>query len=230
MTEPCTIVFITAGTSPARTEYAVRTIESVRQNLRYPELCWFVADDGSAKEHLDQVMGSLSGCDIAGVWSEHDSYGRSANEGIIASRERGQLLFFLEDDWELREPLDIWPYAALLMENKDTGMVRMGYLSDNLTATTFGHRGQLYWRLDNENPYAFAGHPSLRHIRFHDICGGYPEHLQPGETELGMAWLWKSTPQARPEIVWPALLGQHGPFGHIGTEQSYTWNGGHALK
>lgn len=229
MSEPCTIILITAGTREERTEYAVRTIASVRENLRYPSLSWFVADDGSPKEHLDAVVGALSGADIAGVWSEHDSYGRSCNEGISKARERGSLMLFLEDDWELKEPLDLWPYAALLMEESRIGMVRMGYLSDNLIGRTFGHRGQLYWELDNDNPYAFAGHPSIRHMRFHDLCGDYPERLQPGETELGMAWRWRSTVENRPGIVWPSLLGQYGPFGHIGTYQSYVWNGGQSL-
>lgn len=229
MSEPCTIILITAGTSPERTEYALRTIRSVRDNLRYPNLAWFVADDGSEGSHVDQVVGALSGADVIGVYSERDSYGKSCNAGICAARGFGNLMLFLEDDWELYHPLDIWPFAAALMEDDSIGMVRMGYLNAGVKGETFGNRGQLYWRLDDESPYIFTGHPSLRHMRFHDHAGDYTERLQPGETELSMAWKYKASARPKPSIVWPCMLGQSGSFGHIGSVQSYVWNGGHKL-
>lgn len=229
MSEPITIILITAGSSRERTEYALRTVASVRENLRYPDIKWFVADDGSPEEHLSRVVGSIPSDDLLGVWSERDSYGRSCNEGIRAGRERGRLLFFLEDDWELTRPFDIWPYAALLMEKETVGMVRMGYLNEGIWGRTMGHRGQLYWELSDESPYIFTGHPALRHTRFHDHAGPYIERLQPGETELAMAWSYKSSPEGKPSIVWPCLLEMNGPFAHIGAVQSYTWNGGERL-
>lgn len=226
MSEPITIVLLTYE----RTEYALRTIESVRSHLQYPDLKWFIADDGSSEDHLSQVVGSIPSDDLVGVYSQRHSYGRSANEGIRAARERGRLVFFLEDDWELVQPLDIWPYAATLMEDDSIGMVRMGYLNAGIKGETVGHRGMLYWELNDESPYIFAGHPSLRHIRFHDHAGNYTESLQPGETELAMAWKYKTSPDPKPSIVWPCLLGQSGPFAHIGTVQSYVWNGGKILN
>lgn len=225
MTEPCTIILLTYE----RTEYALRTVSSVRENLRYPSLAWFVADDGSSPNHVEAITSRLSGADLLGVWSQRDSYGRSANEGIRTARERGSLLFFLEDDWELSQPFDLWPYAVLLMERESVGMVRMGYLNEGVFGKTMGYQGQLYWELEDETPYIFTGHPSLRHVRFHDHAGGYIEKLQPGETELAMAWSYKQSPKPKPSIVWPCLLGQDGPFSHIGAVQSYTWNGGHQL-
>lgn len=229
MSEPVTVIFITAGTTPERTDYAVRTITSVRENLRYPDLRWFVADDGSSDEHLAAVVGSIPAYNLAGVSSERNSYGGSCNRGIAKSRELGRLMFFLEDDWELYKPLDLWGYAATLMERDNVGMIRMGYLNEGVSGKTVGHRGILYWELKDDSPYIFAGHPSLRHIRFHDHAGDYPEKLQPGETELGMAWRYKTSPDPRPSILWPCDLGQSSPFGHIGSVQSYIWNGGVSL-
>jgi len=230
MSEPITIILITYASSKERTSYAIKTIDSVLDNIRYPNLAWFVADDGSSAEHVSEVTTRLSDHNLIGVWSQRDSYGRSANEGIAAARTQGQLAFFLEDDWELNHPLDLWPYAALLMEDESVGMIRMGYLNEGVKGKTFGHRGQLYWRLDDESPYIFAGHPSLRHLRFHDHAGVYTERLQPGETELAMAWKYKASPDPKPSIMWPCMLGQNGPFAHIGTVQSYIWNGGHSLS
>lgn len=225
MSEPVTIIFITAGVCAERTDYAVRTIKSVKNYLRYPDLNWFIADDGSDPYHIDSVLDAISGCKFAGLWSHKDSYGRSCNAGIDKSREIGRLLFFLEDDWELTRELDLQDYASLLMDNDSVGMIRMGYLNEGVRGDTFGHHSQLYWRLNTESPYIFTGHPSLRHIRFHDHAGDYSEKLQPGETELAMAWKYKASPEPKPSIVWPCQMGQNGFFGHIGAVQSYTWNG-----
>ncbi len=226
MSEPITIILLTYE----RTEYALRTVKSVLSNIRYPNINWFIADDGSCSDHVNQVVESLSGHNIIGTWSQRDSYGRSANEGIAAARAQGQLAFFLEDDWELTQELDLWPYAATLMEDESVGMIRMGYLNEGVQGKTFGHRGQLYWKLDDSSPYIFAGHPSLRHLRFHDHAGDYTEKLQPGETELAMAWKYKASSDPKPSIVWPCMFGQNGLFAHIGSVQSYVWNGGYRLE
>jgi len=229
MTEPINVIFITAGASAERTDYAVRTIESCKRYLRYPNLHWFIADDGSDLYHIDSVVNALDGCNISGIWSTKNSYGRSCNAGIEKTREIGSLMFFLEDDWELTRELDLWTYAAALMENDTLGMIRMGYLNEGVKGETFGHRDQLYWRLDGESPYIFTGHPSLRHMRFHNHAGGYVEMLQPGETELAMAWKYKMSPDPKPSILWPCQMGQNGWFAHIGSVQSYVWTNGGVL-
>ena len=230
MTNPITIILITAGTTPERTEYAVRTIRAAKRYLVYnPGLQWFIADDGSKPDHIDAIRNEISDCYAVGLWSEHNSYGRSCNEAIHKTRECGELMFFLEDDWELLYPLDLWPYADLLHEDTSVGMVRLGYLNAGVKGETFGHLGSLYWRLSCESPYIFTGHPSLRHMRFHDHAGEYTERLQPGETELAMAWKYKTSPDPRPSIVWPCMMGQNGYFAHIGSVQSYAWNGNGVL-
>lgn len=227
MTEPITIILLTY----ARTDYAVKTIESACRNLIYPDLRWYIADDGSSPEHVQRLERALdeSGGTLVGTYSKRNSYGASANTGITAASYHGKLMLFLEDDWELTRPLDLWPYASLLMEDESVGMVRMGYLNLGIGGKLIGHRGRLYWQLDDtegrlRSAYAFTGHPSLRHQRFHDMWGLYPEGLQPGHTEIGMANLYQDS-YTGPFIVWPAELGQWGPWGHIGAVQSYDWNG-----
>lgn len=227
MSEPITIVFLTYE----RTEYALRTIDAAIKHLKYPDLAWFIADDGSSESHVSMIYDKLvkSGQTVSGVWSKRDSYGKSANQGIFAAHKRGRLMFFLEDDWELTQDLDLWQYADLLMQDESIGMVRLGYLNTPIKGETFGYNGHIYWLLDDDSPYIFAGHPSLRHERFHDHAGLYTEGVQPGETELAMAWSYKQSGYPKPGIVWPCELGQHGIFAHIGAQQSYIWNGGERL-
>lgn len=230
MTEKLTIVLLTYQ----RTEYAVRTIESVTKNLRYPNYQWYVADDGSNPEHFDTVMRLLEhlGAPICGSHSQSISYGAGANRGVRKGWPDGELTMMLEDDWELTELLDVWVYAALLMERPDVGMVRMGYLNSGVGGLTMGHTGTLYWALDdthssNYSSFAFAGHPAIIHKRFFDHYGMYPERWQPGETELKMCWQVAGV--NGPKVVWPAHFGERGPWGHIGAQQSYEWNGGARL-
>lgn len=211
------VIFLTY----ARTEYAVRSIRAAIRYLRGPEMRWYVADDGSEPAHLAAVTSELSGQLSAGWHSERMGYGASANKAWHIAHEFGDLSLFLEDDWELERELDLTPYAQLLECRPDIGMVRLGYLNLHMRGDVFGENGRLYWLLDRTaDPYVFTGHPSLRHRRFREDYGAYPEGLNPGATELGYALQYRNGKGS--EIVWPASMGEWGCFAHIGTQKSYS--------
>lgn len=218
MMPPVLIILLTYK----RTEYALRTIASAIQHLRYPALHWYIADDGSEIEHLAAVDNALR---RENVYGKHTlpggTYGANANIAWSKSIDLTPLTLWLEDDWELRETVDLMPFASLLMERNDIGMVRLGYLNLGMRGVTFGHSGHLYWELDRDSPdaYVFTGHPSLRHWRFRDAYGEYTPGRLPGETELDMAWSFRT--KQGPGIVWPGEWPVNGHFGHIGQVQSY---------
>ena len=219
--EPIVIILLTYN----RTEYALRTIAAARARLRYPDLSWYVADGGSTDEHKAAIKAALEGAPVIGAHStEHDqtSYGRDANIAMDVAYQHTRLVFVLEDDWELGGELDLRPFADMLLNVEDEGMVRLGYLQEGMAGETWGWGGHLYWKLKRDSPsaYVFTGHPSLRHVRFREAYGAYPPGLRPGETELAMAWQFREG--AGPGIVFPVELGSYGPFGHIGAIQSYT--------
>ena len=223
MAEPIVIVLQTWE----RTDVAMRTIVAARRFLRYGgSLSWYVADDGSKPEHLRACLDTLMGANLAGWHSQRRGYGGNSNAAWLAADQIGALTFFLEDDWELREPLDLYPYAALLMEREEIGMVRLGNLNLDVRGRTWGHDGRLYWTLDHE-PHlegtpVFTGHPSLRHRRYREAYGRYPEGLTPGETELAYAYQFRIGPHSGPGIVWPADYPANGLFSHIGTVKTET--------
>lgn len=228
MSEPLTVVLLTYE----RTDYTLRTIHAAGKFLQYPDWGWYVADDGSSDSHHIFTLNSCEATDrpLIGQHNEKLSYGRGANAALRMAFSTGALVLMLEDDWELTQPLDIWKWAALLMERPDIGMVRMGYLNNGVAGNVIGHGGSLYWVLDDteskhHSSFAFAGHPALIHRRFFDSYGLYPERWQPGDTELRMCWQIASQ-FGGPAIVWPAELGAMGPWAHIGGQQSYVWNGG----
>lgn len=223
MAEPIVIVFQTFE----RTDYAVQTIAAARKYLKYPDLRWYIADDSRNTTHGQTVREALGGDRVIG--GHHlpgASYGGNANAAWDAADRVGALAFFLEDDWELTAPLDLYPYAALLMERPEVGMVRLGVLNLDIHGRTWGHNGRLYWTLDHvphiEGTPVFTGHPSLRHRRYREAYGSYPEGLGPGDTELAYAWQYRIGTADGPAIVWPADYPPMGFFGHIGEIKTET--------
>lgn len=220
--EPITVILQTFK----RTDCALRTIAAARRNLIYGgDLRWYVADDGSPPEHVAAVLEAVGG-DLLHYHSARRGYGANANVAWDAVNQVSALTFWLEDDWELRKPLDLYAYACLLMETHEVGMVRLGALNLDMRGRSWAHGGLVYWKLDRE-PHiegtpVFTGHPSLRHRRYREVYGPYPEGLAPGDTELAYAYQFRWAPQDAPAIVWPADYPPQGYFGHIGSIKTET--------
>jgi hypothetical protein len=218
MAEPIVVILQTFK----RTDVALRTIAAAREFLRYDDLRWYVADDGSPSSHLDAVLNAVG--PLTGFHSERRGYGANANAAWDAASDIGALTFWLEDDWALTRPLDLYAYAALLMEREDIGMVRLGYLNTGIRGQSIAHNGALYWSLEHQPiedwQIVFTGHPSLRHTRYRAAYGDYPTGLVPGDTELMYAYQYRT--QSGPAIVWPADYPPGGMFGHIGAIKTET--------
>lgn len=203
-------------TTYVRTDCAVRTVDAVKRNLRWPDIQWWISDDGSPAGHVDQLVETING-PYTLYNSERKGVGHGMNTCLRAIFSQGTLVLVLEDDWELTNPFDPTPYVRLLEDHLDYGMVRLGYLSGNLSGITESVENRILWRLKhNGETYRFAGHPSLRHKRFHESYGYYPEDRSPGLTELAMCHNVNAI--SGPHIVYPAECGQWGIFGHIGAE------------
>lgn len=209
-----------------RTEYAIKTITAAVQHLAYPDLRWYVADDGSEGEHYLTVCNTL---DQLGhkPYASHSiklGYGGNANAAWTAAMNVSPLTLWLEDDWVLSKELDLRPFAKVLIDYTTVGMIRLGHLNQYMRGTCLGYDDRLYWRLDREagdgaSP-VFTGHPSLRHTRYVRDYGFYPAGLNPGDTELSYAYNFRTSIHG-PDILWPAEAGQWGWFGHIGEVKSY---------
>jgi len=209
-----------------RTETALATIAAARQYLRYAgDLAWYVADDGSPRDHVDALLTALDDQIVIGSHRERRGYGANANAAWGAADAISPLTFWLEDDWELRAPFDLTSYAQAL-DDPEIGMVRLGYLNRGIVGSTVAAANRLYWRLYHEpaerNELVFTGHPSLRHTRYRDAYGWYPDNLGPGDTELAYAYRYRTRNTGAPWVVWPASLPEWGPFAHIGTVKTET--------
>ena len=214
--EPITIILQTYR----RTDYALRTITAARELLHYDgPLRWYVADDGSPLNHLWSLFDVLP---EAGHHSLRRGYGGNANAAWDAAQS--ELTFFLEDDFELTQPLDLTPHAYALMDAPELGMVRLGYINGAMLEPPATFAGRRYHTIPRDWPdtsfYAFTGHPSLRHSRYRAAYGDYPEGLGPGDTELAYAYQYRVG--SGPLIVWPEGYSEGGAFAHIGAIKTET--------
>lgn len=207
-------------TTYKRQKLALRTIKGVKDFAQYSDgFKWILCDDGSGDDYLNPLL-ELVGSDLAGVVEgNRHGVGYMMNRAIEQVKTiGGQLMLFLEDDWELRETVPFDIDASVLLDESTTGMIRYGYLSPGLQATLVPYKNQLYWRADNNGyQYRFTGHPSLRHIRFHQSYGLYAEGITPGQTELDFCAKVNAGRVYDPCVLIPAYR-PYGVFHHIGSE------------
>lgn len=219
-------------TTYARTDYATATIDGILTNALYENkpaagnagVVWFVVDDGSDTAHLDAVRQRLDGQNVAYFHSQRRGYGANVNDAWLRSWELSSVHLLIEDDWQLRTPLDLTPYVRLLEYQTHMGMVRLGHMPVGLSLESKGHDGRMYLKVLPATQYYFSGNPHLKHRRFAEQYGWYPEGLNPGETELSYDWQCREKTMKRkdlPEIWWPLEIGDRHLFGHIGAEKSY---------
>lgn len=215
------IIFLTYQ----RTGYAQRTIKTTINNLRYDgRILWYMADDGSGGDHVDRLVHTIRN-NGGNLLAWHDAvptgkgYGRNANVAWERLSHETAVTLWLEDDWELSQPLDVTPYVRLLEENGDVGMVRLGHMPINLDLRSVGYDGRMYLHVRKSQQYAYSGNPHLKHVRFNEVYGGLPTGMNPGETEVAYDHHVRFT--AGPQIWWPLAIGDRFIWSHIGAEQSY---------
>ena len=206
-----------------RTPLALETIRSVKERVIYPNIGFHIADDGSNGSHVASLLSEIGASYSVEVTNaKRKGVGTNMNLGMEASLKRSNFILWLEDDWAIEkgQTLDLQPCVELLLEEKDIGMVRLATLPGSIEANSMKAVGKVWWRLKKgSDPYVMNGQASLRHVRFCNAYGLYPEGFTPGKTELMMCHHFDIT--KGPDIVWPAWLSTGQTFKHLGDSQSY---------
>lgn len=214
----------------ARTEYAVRTLRSTLDHIKYADqISVHIADDGSKPEHRSELYDLAGGyARVQGVSvsnSERGGYGRNYNLATQAVHGFADYVLMLEDDWQLLRALDLDLLVAALDAGVGIDAIRLGYLS--FTQALIGQvvnvppSDEKYLLLagDSLEPHVFAGHPRLEKVSYQKRVGPWPEGLLPGQTEFAVA----HNIEARMGVAWPMdFMHSRGDlFAHIGTTRSY---------
>lgn len=194
-----------------------QTIEALVSRLSYDGLLrLIVADDGSTDEthaiataHADLVV------------TDRGGMGRNTNAGLRFALERADLVFQLQDDMLLLQPLDLTPHAEWLLSHPGDGYIRLwGVAGHKYTATL----DQRYWRIDwhSDDLYIASDRPHLKHRRFHDAVGFYPEGLTTAATEE--AWCHQAKDAGKrgaPFVLVPHGYDTEHNFEHIGWHERW---------
>jgi hypothetical protein len=200
-----------------RTEYALAAIRALKERLAQP-VGWFVVDDGSDDIHMEAICDELSDA-LIGFHSQRIGYGALANIAWRETIKHDPITLWLEDDWVLDRAFDPAHYINLLNTNSEIGMVRLCRIPIGQRGEIIGDGSEVYLKLYKGVHYYFSGNPSIRHSRFYEAYGDYPNGLEPGDTEV--AYDAKIQNITGPDIIIPINIGTWGLFGHIGTEKSY---------
>lgn len=174
---PLAILVITYN----RVEVLQETLRRLDQHLGYtgPRQV-IVADDGSDDGTQAMVAAAHPGAVL--VQSHRAGLGGNSNAGLRAAWGFSPYTLQLQDDLWLLHHFDLHPHVELLARQPTFGYIRLWGVG--------GHRykGNLegeYWRIhwDSDELYIPSDRPHLKHRRFHEHFGMYPEGLTTAETE-----------------------------------------------
>lgn len=209
-----------------RTREALETVHSTCEHLKYPAdlIRWYVADDGSSREHHESVLHALdaNGMEILGEHNERfrddESYncGKGWNRGLGLCHQYSDFVLWLEDDWRMDADLNLTQYMRLLDENQDVGIVTFRILTVGADVHTVGWNGEVFLNYQRRTQYAYSGNPLLRHARFTKYYGWMAEDRNPGSIELHQDDQYRLDTKNGPQIWRPAALDPWGGWHHIG--------------
>jgi len=211
-----------------RTEEAVRTIRGVSDNLIYPKdkRAWFVNDDGSPPEHMQEIRRTLDRCGEQLIWANTVRLGGGTyfcgagwNAALGNGHQYSDFVLWLEDDWVLEHPLEIERHIRLLAEREDVGIVTYRGLTEGSDVTITTHDGYHYLMFLRTSDMAYSGNPHLRHARFVRTYGWFTDRQNPGDMEVNYDWRFRK--RTGPNIWRPAGLDPWGGFAHIGKDKTF---------
>jgi UDP-N-acetylglucosamine 1-carboxyvinyltransferase len=182
------VVFLTWAGPPernlsqTRVGYARRSIQSVREHLHYPNLSWHIADDGSPKEHQDEIKALFAGVDYTFTdtgkgWDVNNNWNRAAKVAF----DRADIMVLWPDDRFVRFDVDLRPFVRLLMSYDDVCDIRLKPKLPGHVVAPMERVGQKWWRVDRKattsrEVIAYFG---MRHRRYIDHYGYLPTGIWP---------------------------------------------------
>jgi len=184
-----------------------KAIELLKKNLRYSgQIIYYLGVDG------DLSTGKMFAGHSDIVCVPGPNNGLGANLNRLIDTAKSDYLFQLDDDHHLLELIDLDRHIKELEWNDDAGWIKlMGCAYHNYKATLKGE----YWYISWKSPelYIPSNRPHLKHRRFHDYFGLYPEGVSLGESEEGFCNQCKDKAGKKYKVLIPL----NGPkWDHVG--------------
>jgi hypothetical protein len=100
---------------------------------------------------------------------KHYGLGASMNNALKYAWTNGELALTIEDDWILQKELDLSYYAKILLEDKNTSLIRLSFLDGRHNVTTYDDKMNIVGK--SSNNFIFNNQCGLRHKRIYDLIG-----------------------------------------------------------
>lgn len=142
-----------------------------------------VADDGS--DDGTQAMLREEFPQVVVVQSARSGLGANTNAGLRECWRHADYVLQLQDDMHLNAHLDLHPHVELLRDVPSFGFVRLwGVGGHHYEGRLEGNYWRIYWH--SPELHIPSDRPHIKHRRFHEFYGMYPEGLKTAQTEA--AW------------------------------------------
>jgi hypothetical protein len=140
--------------------------------------------------------------------TERRGVGYAKNNALRTAFGISPIVYLTEDDWLLKEQLDLLPYVQLMLDHSDIAIIRFGYLGGEMLAKYVGYGvGLDFWSLQrNSGLYVYSGQNSLRSNVMYSTLGWHKEFVDPGTEELDLCHRWNNT-EHNLKILWPGKYG-----------------------
>lgn len=169
-------------------------IKLLDKNLAYAgKVRYTFADDGDVQATSNQIAlhyPNLGEWEIIG--GERLGLGGNVNRALKAIKT--DIVLQLQDDYFLRKPLDLTPHVEKLLADDSAGWIRLRLLNGQRFTASIEDR---FWRVNwfSEEGYICSDQPHIKHMRFHNAFGYYPEGLRVADTEN--EWCWRVREEAQ---------------------------------
>lgn len=198
-------------------------IDALRRHLSYPgKLRWHLADDNSPDGYVTQIKRDYVKLNFSVTVTDRKGWGANVNKALVHAWENSDFVFLCEDDYVANRPVDLGSGVAVLMADKDIGLVRYDGIAGHLldlqlreVKTEAGRVQCLHIMKSSPHLNIYSNRPQLKHRRFHDCIGMYDEGKKLGDTEVAFAHLVRNKYDDCPKVtvLWDGIATA---FDHIG--------------
>lgn len=202
MWPPLSILIVTYN----RCDTLIETIKRLHNHLYYAgPIRLIIADDGSDDGTPDMVRAAFPDAQL--IISPRAGLGANTNAGLRAAFAHSLYVLQLQDDMHLNATLDLHPHIERLRDDPTAGFIRLwGIGGHKLEGRLEQSHWRVYWHSDEL--YIPSDRPHVKHWRFHQHFGFYPEGRSTSETED--AWCHQCKNRAGIDGVVCDVLVPHG--------------------
>lgn len=164
-----------------RRDMLYETVRRLHEHVAYSgPMHYIIADDGSDDGTQEMVRGMFPHARI--VQSQRVGLGANTNAGLRAALTVADVVYQSQDDLWLLATLDLDAHVQRLLTDPTCGFIRLwGVAGHHYEAKLEGSYWRLMWHSDEL--YIPSDRPHVKHRRFHEHFGFYPEGLATGHTE-----------------------------------------------